>query len=126
MMLENILTRLPESAVSIARRTDGEIEAQALAFILDRSTKHAAPVDTLPAGHSMPAEVLDRFLAAREHTAELLDPIPALRTHVIPLGVLGPLDGYEWVLATAAHSARHAAQILELKSDPKFPAAALH
>jgi hypothetical protein len=36
--------------------------------------------------------------------------------------VLGPLDGYEWILAAAAHSERHTKQILEVKADPNFPA----
>jgi hypothetical protein len=32
------------------------------------------------------------------------------------------MDGYQWVLATAAHTERHTKQILEVKSDPNFPA----
>jgi hypothetical protein len=31
------------------------------------------------------------------------------------------MDGYQWILAVAAHSARHTQQILEVKADPKFP-----
>jgi hypothetical protein len=35
--------------------------------------------------------------------------------------VFGPLDGYDWILAVAAHTARHTQQILEVKADPGFP-----
>lgn len=44
-----------------------------------------------------------------------------LRRHVIQHPAFGPLDGYEWVLAAAGHTARHTQQILEVKADPTFP-----
>ena len=44
-----------------------------------------------------------------------------LRGHVVDHPVLGPLDGYQWILAVAAHSERHTKQILEVKADPNFP-----
>jgi hypothetical protein len=31
------------------------------------------------------------------------------------------LDGYQWLLLISAHSARHTAQIEEVKADPNFP-----
>jgi len=42
--------------------------------------------------------------------------------HVFDHPALGPLDGYEWVLAVAAHTERHTKQILEVKADANFPA----
>jgi hypothetical protein len=119
-MVEGILSRLPESAVAIAWRDDGEIETQVLAFVRDRALKYPAPPDSLPAGSWTPAGALGRFLVAREHTEELLQ-TPGLRENVIPMGPVGPLDGYEWLLAVAAHTDRHVAQIQELKSNPEFP-----
>ena len=46
-----------------------------------------------------------------------------LRGHGMPHPVLKTLDGYQWVLLIAGHSARHTAQIDEVKADPKFPKA---
>ncbi len=121
-MVEAILARLPESAMATARRTDGEIEAQILAFVRDRTQKHPAPPDSVPTGRWTPAGTLGRFLVAREHTGEMLNRMPRLRQNVIPFGPIGPLDGYEWVLAIAAHTDRHVAQIRELMACNEFPA----
>ena len=45
---------------------------------------------------------------------------------VVPPGatnmVLAPMDGYQWIIATAGHSDRHTQQILEVKADGGFPA----
>lgn len=122
-MVEGVLSRLPDSAVAIVRRNDEEIDSQVLAFVRDRTQKHPAPPDSQPTGRWTPSGTLGRFLVAREHTEELLDRTPGLRENVIPLGPVGPLDGYEWVLAVAAHADRHVAQIQELKVRPGFPAA---
>jgi hypothetical protein len=60
---------------------------------------------------------------------ELLES-PDLRQHMIeapPIkavskGAFDSMDGYQWVLAAAAHTERHTKQILEVKADAKFPA----
>jgi len=31
------------------------------------------------------------------------------------------MDAYQWLLLISAHSARHTAQIEEVKADPNFP-----
>ena len=54
---------------------------------------------------------------------------PDLREHAIeapPLkaaskGVYDSMDGYQWILAAAAHVERHTKQILEVRADPNFP-----
>ena len=54
---------------------------------------------------------------------------PELRLHVIealPLkaitnGEHQVLDAYQWILAAAAHTERHAKQILDVKANPNFP-----
>jgi hypothetical protein len=67
-------------------------------------------------------ESLQRFLAIRERTAEFLQSRSAdLRGHAVEHPALGLLDGYQWVLFIAAHSARHTKQILGVLADPKFP-----
>ena len=60
--------------------------------------------------------------AGRAQTVTLFKSTADLRDHAINHPVFGQLDGYEWVLAVAAHSARHTKQILEVKADPNFPA----
>jgi hypothetical protein len=119
-MVEGILSRLPGAAVAIVQRNDEEIETEVLAFVRDRSQRYPAPPDSQPTGRWTPAGALGRFLVAREHSEQLLQS-PGLRGNVIPLGPVGLLDGYEWLLAVAAHTDRHVAQIQELKARPEFP-----
>ena len=40
----------------------------------------------------------------------------------ITKGALNSMDGYQWLLAAAAHTERHTKQILEVKANPNFPA----
>jgi hypothetical protein len=55
---------------------------------------------------------LDAFLARRadtlDHARATRDP---LHHHAAPLGELGPLDAYQWLLLMAAHTDRHLAQM---------------
>lgn len=44
-----------------------------------------------------------------------------LRDRFFDHPVLGPMEGYQWLLLIATHSARHTAQIEEVKADPNFP-----
>jgi hypothetical protein len=46
-----------------------------------------------------------------------------LRDHFFDHPAFGPLDldGYQWLLLISGHSARHTAQIGEVKADPNFP-----
>ena len=44
----------------------------------------------------------------------------ALR-RVLPHPIFGSWDGYQWILATAAHTARHLRQIREIQSAEAFP-----
>ena len=122
MVTENILGNLGKAPAPSADRDAKQVDAMILAKVPDRSTKFQAPPPATPAGRWAPAEALDRFLAGRARTVALFKSTPDLRHHVIDHPVFGPLDGYKWVLAVAAHSARHTKQILEVKADPNFPA----
>jgi hypothetical protein len=75
----------------------------------------------VPRGQWSPAETVERFAAARTRTLELLESAPALRGHVVPHPVLGPWDGYQWILGAAAHGVRHTEQIREVKAEAGFP-----
>ena len=61
--------------------------------------------------------------------AERLASTPDLRHHAVealPLkavsnGRFDLLDGYQWILAAAAHTERHTKQVLEVRADEAFP-----
>jgi hypothetical protein len=99
-----------------------KVDAEILAKVPDRSTKFQAPDYLVPTGRWTPSEALEHFLADRRKTASFLTSMPDLRSHVLTHPALGAMDGYEWVLAVAAHTERHTKQILEVKADPRFPA----
>jgi hypothetical protein len=116
-----VLGKLPQAPAPAADWEAKRVDAMLLEKVPDRSTKYEAPPQARPAARWTPDEALEHFLASRAKTAEVLQTMQGLRAHVIPHPVFGPMDGYQWVLAVAAHSARHSQQILEVKADPKFP-----
>ncbi len=90
-----------------------------------RSTKVKAPEPVSPKGRWSGDEALECFLTTRERTMQLLD-APLLRGRVRPHPLFGPWDGYQWLLATGSHTARHNEQILEIKGDVNFPGSPSH
>jgi hypothetical protein len=44
-----------------------------------------------------------------------------LHHHFAPLGPLGDLDGYQWLLLLASHTERHVAQMDEVKGQAGYP-----
>lgn len=122
VLTQKILGNLGLAPAPSADRDPKQVDAMILAKVPDRSTKFQAPPFATPTGRWAPADALQHFLDGRTQTIALLKSTPDLRQHVIDHPVFGPLDGYEWVLAVAAHSARHTKQILEVKADPSFPA----
>jgi hypothetical protein len=70
------------------------------------------------------AEALSAFLAARERTVEYAtSTTDDLRSHFAPHGVLGKLDGYQWLCGNARHAETHAAHVVEIRAMPNFPSA---
>jgi hypothetical protein len=120
-IIKGVFARLPDGAAAAAGRDVAKTDAEMLAKLLDRSVKFEAPPQARPAARWTPADALQHFLASRAENAELLRSTPGLRAHTVLHPVFGPLDGYQWMLAVAAHSARHTQQILEVKADPGFP-----
>jgi hypothetical protein len=114
--VDGILGKIPQAPASAADRDAKQVDAKVVSQVLDRSNKVQAPEGALPTGSWTPAGALDHYLAARARTAELLTSTSGLRAHVIVHPYFGPLDGYQWVLAVAAHSVRHTQQILEVKA----------
>jgi len=85
-----------------------------------RSTKFQAPEFVSPTHRWTGPEALAHFVESRVKTIQLLA-TAVLRGHVVPHPIFGPWDGYQWLVAAAAHSARHTEQIREVKADAKFP-----
>jgi len=121
-MVHGILLKLDQSPAAPPDRNVKEIDARILAEVPDRSTKVKAPPQITPSGRWTSTGALDHFLTARTEVTEFLRSNHDLRAHVVNHPVLGPLDGYEWILTLAAHTERHTKQILEVKADPRFPA----
>ena len=95
----------------------------------DRLTKYQAPEFVQPAGEVAPSELVNRLMANSARLAGCLESVPGLRQHVLeslPLkavskGAYEFMDGYQWILAAAAHTERHTKQILEIKAEPGYP-----
>jgi hypothetical protein len=96
--------------------------------IPSRLTKFPSPLQ--PAGGVSRSDALERLLANYTALNRRLETTPDLRNHSIesaPIkaisnGAYASMDGYQWILAAAAHTERHTKQVLEVIADPGFPA----
>jgi len=94
-----------------------------------RDMKLQAPDPARPSGRWAPPEALVRLVANCGRLTEWVESTPDLRQRAIeaaPLkaisrGELDEMDGYQWVLAVAAHTERHTKQIREVQGDWGFP-----
>ena len=92
-----------------------------LAMVPDRTNKVQAPEPLVPTNRfGSPEGSIKHFVESRATTEDFLKTTVGLRDHVLE-SPMGKLDGYEFVLAIAAHSERHTKQINEVKADPNFP-----
>lgn len=128
---ERLAARLLEGPIlppgSETRLTDAQVmlwepDPGTKVVIPGRVSLGEAPPQLAPVRLENPADSLSRFVAARERTAVFLETAHAeLRARAVEQPALGPLDGYQWVLFLAAHSARHTKQILGVLADAGFP-----
>ena len=110
-------------------RDNPQVESIILGVFPLRLAKFPAPEFSHPSGRVTPPEALRRFEQNCAELAVMLESRTDLRDHVLeaaPLkavskGKYETMDGYQWLLAVAAHTERHAKQILELRVDPDFP-----
>jgi len=111
----------PEKRIPVAdaRAKDEKL----VASVSDRSTKVNAPEQLRPTHRfKTPADAIAHFKTTRDsniHYVMITD--SDLRAHFAPHPLLGPLDLYQWMLLTSAHTERHTKQLLEVKADPGFP-----
>src|SRR5271157_4954348 len=95
----------------------------------NRLTKFQAPEFAQPTGRFAAAEALDCLMKNYARLTEYLESTPDLRKHALealPLkavskGAYESMDGYQWILAAAAHTERHTKQVLEVMADANFP-----
>jgi uncharacterized damage-inducible protein DinB len=105
------------------RKQAAKLDEQILNRMADRSQKAQAPGEIQPTGRwKDAAAVAAHFRESRERLLDYVrttqDP---LRSHRLAAGGGEPLDGYQWVMLIAGHTARHVDQIQEVKSSPGFP-----
>jgi hypothetical protein len=73
--------------------------------------------------------LLDRLKTNCRRLVKCLQTTRGLRQHAteaapmkaVSKGTHELMDGYQWILAAAAHTERHAKQMLEVKADDDFP-----
>jgi uncharacterized damage-inducible protein DinB len=89
----------------------------------DRSHKAQAPEFLKPTGRwATEADLTKAFEDSRKAAMDYVRTTnDDLRDHFFDHPVLGTMDAYQWLLLISAHSARHTAQIEEVKTDPNFP-----
>lgn len=89
----------------------------------DRSHKAQAPEFLRPTGRwATEPDLVKAFEDSRKANIEYVRSTnDDLRDHFFDHPALGTLDGYQWLLLISAHSARHTAQIEEVKADPNYP-----
>jgi hypothetical protein len=128
-VLGPILEQLATSPAGPADRDCEQVDAVVINQLPNRLTKYQAPEFAHPKGGLALSEGAERMATNTRRLAEQLESIPDLRQHVIespPIKAVSKdkhqfMDGYQWILATAAHTERHTKQILEVKADPNFP-----
>jgi hypothetical protein len=104
---------------------EGLSDEKVIAAVVDRSpaARFQAPEMLKPTNRWATSDALKKdFNDARDKTiAFVKDTKDDLRAHAAPHPVLKSLDAYQWVLLIAAHSARHTAQIEEVKTAAGYP-----
>jgi hypothetical protein len=97
-----------------------QLDEKVLRMVTDRSSKFKAPEPVAPKSTLAPKAALAHFKQSRKKTADLAKRAD-LRDHAASHPAFKELDAHQWLLFLSGHTARHTAQILEVKADPGFP-----
>jgi len=108
---------------AVPRNPDAVPDEKLLGWLLDRTSKFQAPEMLKPTHRWATRDALTKdFLAAREKTSTYVKTTTDdLHGHAGAHPVFKMLDGYQWVLLLSGHSARHTAQIEEVKASAGYP-----
>jgi hypothetical protein len=128
-VLGPILTKLASEPASLANRDYKAVDAIVIHQFPTRLAKFQAPEFIRPADEIKPVDLLDRLKTNYIRLMDYLESTPGLRQHAgeaAPLkavsnGAYEVMDGYQWVLAAAAHTERHTKQMLEVMALENFP-----
>jgi uncharacterized damage-inducible protein DinB len=115
---------LKTPAVARLANANADADQKFVATIQDRSKKATAPEPITPSGKfAAPADAIREFTARRDKTiAYVKSTKDELRVHVVA-SPAGTMDGYQFLLLLASHSARHTAQIREVQGNAEYPKA---
>ena len=126
-ILDLITTKLPQAPAPSAEKIRGPERFTRMETVIpgrDR-TRIVAPEVLMPKGTWASPEVsLAAFVEARNQAIAAVAAADAdTLEHVLPHRFFGDLDLEEWGYFMAQHSARHTAQVVEIKGAAGFPAA---
>jgi antitoxin component of RelBE/YafQ-DinJ toxin-antitoxin module len=118
-LITDQIVKSPKVPADLARPTDAKV----IESVTDRSAKFQAPEMLKPTNRWATRDALTKdFQTARARTIEYVKTTTDdLRAHAFEHPVLKTIDAYQWVLLLAAHSARHTAQIEEVKTTEGYP-----
>ena len=130
LVLGRIMEQLANAPAAPVGQDSQVVDAIVINQFPTRLTRFPAPEFVRPVDAVVPAELLSRLIKNYAQLSDCLESIPGLRQHVLdapPLkamskGVFEVMDGYQWILAAAAHTERHTKQMLEVMADPGYPA----
>ena len=123
MLSEHIQNNMAQPANPERRAEIQYSDDEIIQMSLDRSEKYKAPTILIGKGkYSKPQDALDELAQQREELLTFLDSVAVedLRNHVSD-SPSGASDAFQSLLFMAGHTARHTAQIEELKAHPDFP-----
>jgi len=128
-VLGPILSQLESAPMPYANRDYKAVDAIVIHQFPTRLAKFPAPEFVRPIDQIVPMELLDRLKTNCIRLMDHLESTPGLRQHTgeaaplkaVSKGAYEVMDGYQWVLAAAAHTERHAKQMLEVRADDNFP-----
>ena len=129
-VLGMVLEQIPLAPATPPDYDTKAVYAIAINQFVNRIQRFPAPEFLVPAGRFSPVEAASELSNSHKRLLDGLETAPALRGHVLespPLkavthGAYTLMDGYQWILAAAAHTQRHTKQILEVIADKGFPA----
>jgi len=118
LVTERIM-KAPKVPADPARATDAKV----IEVISDRSGKAQAPEMLKPTNRwPTRAALTQEFESARKRTIDYVRTTKDdLRGHAMAHPVMQTIDAYQWLLLLTAHSARHTAQIDEVKAAAGYP-----
>ena len=128
-VLGPILDQLANAPAPPADQDYRAVDAIVINQFSTRLARFQAPEFVRPLDQIAPLELLNRLTANYARLADCLESKPGLRQHAaeaaplkaVSKGAFTLMDGYQWILAAAAHTERHTKQMLEVMADPAYP-----